>query len=111
MSNISALERFTAAQNKRKKLIAENKAIFDEYERIGGEIIDADNALRDSVAESKEGCQNDEWVVSFTPQTQTYADIEKIDQLIAGGVIPASKRDEIVKTVDRPARITIRPQA
>lgn len=111
MNPIQALENYTRVFAERELLIAANKPIFDQYEAIGMRIIDADNALRDAVAEAKQGVQNDKFVVTVTPQTQTWADIEEIDKLIDGGVIPKAKRDQIVKTQERPVKISIRAQS
>ena len=119
MSKTNALGRYARAFEARRDLIERNRPVFDEYERIGMGIIDAENELRDAVSDEADpklpneanGITGDGFNVTYTPQTQTFADIYVIDALIAGGVIPASKRAEIVKTVDRPARISIRPIA
>lgn len=85
----------------------QNKKVFDDHKKIVFDVMDAENELRDAVAEEKSQVSNALFRVTIAPQTQTYADIEVIDRLIASGVIPASKRGEIVKTVDRPARVNI----
>lgn len=108
--SIQALEAYTRAENARRAFMQEHKDIFDKVEALGMASMDADSALRDAVAEEKESVQNEHFIVTATPQTQTYADIEVIDNLIAGGIIPAAKRADIVKTVERPIKITIRPQ-
>ena len=84
-----------------------NKAIFDQHTQLVGLLIDAENALRDAAAEAGEGISNGEFRVVVTPQTQTWADIEVIDSLIANGYIQSKYRDQIIKTIARPARISI----
>jgi hypothetical protein len=110
MSNaIQALEKYTKVVEERNKYIESNKAVFDTHEQIAMRIIDAENELRDAVADEKAGVQNESFTVRHVAQTQTYADIEVIDQMVAGGKITAGMRAEIVKTVDRPARVSILP--
>ena len=105
-----ALEKYTKVQQERKELIAAHKEVFDKFEAIGLRIIDADNELRDAISEYGAGVENDQWVVTIMPQTQTFADIEVIDEMIANGVqLTPARRSEIVKTVERPLRISIKP--
>lgn len=105
----TALERYENAVEAQKSHIKANEAIFKTHEQLAYQIIDAENYLRDIIAEEKEGVIGSDFTVTYTPQTQTYADIEVIDSLIAGGIIPQAKRAEIVKTVERPAKVSIRP--
>lgn len=109
MSKVNALGKYASAMRARADLIEANKAVFADYERIGMTIIDAESELRDAVAEDKDGIVGDGYQVVYSPQSQTYADIEKIDEMIENGVkLTPGLRAEIVKTVDRPAKITIR---
>ena len=85
-----------------------NKEIFDTHQKFILNVIDSENELRDYIAETKEGESNGTHQVTIIPQTQTWADIEEIDKLIAEGVISPSLRERIVKTQDRPARVSIR---
>lgn len=110
MSIIDSLEKYTIAAKAVDTHVAENKGVFDKHQSLVFALIDAEGKLRDDAAEAKEGATNGDYKVVVNPQTQTYADIEVIDALIAGGVIPASKRAEIVKTVERPLKITISKQ-
>lgn len=102
-----ALEKYSNAVARLKEHQTDNQAVFDAHKLLLNGVIDAENELRDQVAEAKLSANNEFFDVSYTPQTQTFADIEMIDQLIAAGKIAASLRGEIVKTQDRPARITI----
>jgi hypothetical protein len=102
-----ALDRYTKACEDRDLDIAQNKAVFDKHEQIVMRIIDAENELRDVVAEEKLSFSNGSFNVTFTPQTQTYGDIEALDRLIADGNIDKKFREALVKTISRPPRITI----
>lgn len=126
MSKSHSLDKYSKLVAERDKHIEDNKAVFEAHEKIVFNILDVENELRDEVAEDFEslreqaktdptvrpeaeaGVSNGEYAVQVAAQTQTWADIEVIDKLIAEGVIPASKRAEIVKTQSRPPRITIR---
>lgn len=105
----TALERYEKAVEAQKNHIRANQSIFSTHEQLAYQIIDAENYLRDVIAEEKEGVIGSDFTVIYTPQTQTYADIDVIDNLIAGGIIPQARRAEIVKTVERPAKVFIRP--
>lgn len=110
MSASSDLDKYSAAVAALKEHQAENKPIFDAHQKLVFNVIDAENSLRDSVAELGAGLSNGDHQVNFIPQTQTWGDIETIDQLIAEGKIPKELRDQIVKTQPRPPRITISEQ-
>ena len=125
MSKASALDKYTALVEKRNKHIEDNKAVFDDHQKIVMDIIDAENQLRDDVAAEFEvltenaktdttvkpaveaGVSNGEYNVLVTPQTQTWGDIEVLDALVASGEITKEIRDRVVKTQKRPPRITI----
>lgn len=107
MSTQNALEKFTSATNALKDFQDRHEEIFAEARRLGMLIVDAENELRDEVAEAKEGVSNGSYKVMYVPQTQTWADIEEIDALIAGGKVAEEYRARIVKTQERPGRITI----
>lgn len=106
----TALDKYTSAMNQLNDHTEKNQTVFNEHKNIMLRVIDAENELRDAVAESNAGISNGAFRVTVTPQTQTWADIEAIDRLIAAGSIPASLREAIVKTTQRPARISIQPQ-
>lgn len=86
--------------------IKDHKDIFDAHERLVMQAIDAENALRDAVADAGEGVSNGLYTVTFTPQTQTIFDEEKIlaqvgmskDVAVGMGLITVNQR---------PPRITI----
>lgn len=107
MSVQNALEKFTSATNALKDYQDKHEEIFAEARRLGMLIIDAENELRDDVAEAKEGVSNGAFKVSYVPQTQTWADIDVIDEYVFIGTLKKEDRDRIVKTQDRPGRITI----
>lgn len=125
MSKASALDKYTGLVDKRNKHIEDNKAVFDAHEKIVMDIIDADNDLRDAVTEDFEslveqaktnkeikpaadaGLFNGAFKVTVTPQTQTWGDIEELDKLVAEGTISKEVRDRVVKTQNRPPKISI----
>ena len=109
MSNVKTLlDKYSDKVKALKAFQGENKSVFDQHQTLLFAVIDAENELKDEVASTKEVAKNDFHEVKRTPQTQTFADIEVIDQLINNGVIPASRRSEIVKVQDRPDYIGIR---
>lgn len=101
------LTKYTSAHKQMMDHQKNNSSVFDEHKRLMMLVIDAENELRDAVAENKANVSNNDFKVTVTPQTQTFADIDVIDRLIANGQISASLRESIVKTVPRPERITI----
>lgn len=110
MNPATALDKYTSAMNAMTNQQEANSPVFNEHKRLMLQVIDAENELRDAVAESNAGISNGAFRVTVTPQSQTWADIEAVDRLIASGSIPASLRESIVKTTQRPARISIQPQ-
>lgn len=105
-----SLEKYSNAVAALKDHQAANQKVFSAHEQLLGKLIDAENELRDAVAVAARGVENGQFSVSHIPQTQTWADIDELDQLIAQGKIPGDVRGQIVKTQQRPARITIHPQ-
>lgn len=108
MSKETALDKYAGLVAKRDQHIEDNKAVFDDHQKIVMDIIDAENDLRDAVAESKDGVKSAEFTVIYTPQTQTWADIEKLDKFVAEGKISKELRDQIVMTQERSPKISIR---
>lgn len=126
MSKANSLDKYSRLVAERNKHIEDNKSVFDAHEKIVFNILDAENELRDKVAEEFEslveraktdttvnpeaeaGINNGEFNVVVAGQEQTWADIDAIDKLIVEGVIPSNRRSEIVKTQKRPPRISIR---
>lgn len=107
MTTQSALEKYTRAVENIKKHEIENSSVFERHADLLGKLMDAENELRDEVAEAGVGISNDSFNVKITPQKQTIADIEEVDKLVSAGILSASMRENIVKTFDRPAKITI----
>jgi len=103
----AALIAYTSAMDALKGHQEDNKEVFDAHQKLVMNVIDAENVLRDEVAELKESVSNGQYRASYTPQSQTYADIEEIDRAVSQGIITQEVRSQIVKTVDRAARITI----
>ena len=103
MSNrtASALDRYTAAVEARDQHIRDNQSIFSVHEQIVNRIIDAENELRDGVAEEGAGISNGEFRVTVTPQSQEVCDLEALK---ANWPQAAAAT---VKTFQRPPRITI----
>ena len=110
MNAATSLEKYSRAVQAMKDHQEANIAVFDKHKSLMMQVIDADNELRDAVAESGAGISDNLTKVTITPQTQTWADIETIDRLIAQGKIASALRAEIVKTQQRPPRITISEQ-
>lgn len=107
MSAESALQKYATAKAAVAEHIADNESVFKAHEQLVFKVIDAENEVRDEVAAAGRGLSDGLYRVSCDPQTQTFGDIEAIDRLIASGKIPGNLREQIVKTVTRPARITI----
>lgn len=103
----NALSKYSACVKRLKDHQEDNSGVFKDHERLMLAVVDAENDLRDAVAELGAGVSNSEHRVVVTPQTQNYADIDVIDSLVSNGSISKELRDTIVKTVQRPPRITI----
>ena len=109
MSNVTTLlDKYSAAVKNLKDYQELNKDIFAEQQKLVFAMIDAENEVKDEVALTKEVAKNKTHEIKRTPQSQTFADIEVIDYLIEVGVIPVTRRAEIVKTVERPDYVGIR---
>lgn len=97
MTKENALANYTGAMKNLSEHEEANAAVFKEHQRLAMLTIDADNALRDAVAEEKAGVSNDSFKVSYTPVEQTLYDEDII----------RAKCPEAMTTQERPARITI----
>ncbi len=102
-----ALDKYTRAMDALKEHQSQNKAIFDVHQNLVMNVIDAENELRDTVAQIGLPVSNGLYNVTITRQTQTFADIEVLDSMVSRGAMLQGVRDTIVKTVQRPPRITI----
>ena len=86
-----------------------HKHIFAQHESLAHVAIGARARLEDAAANANKGISDGNYEVKLIPQEMTFADIEVIDRLIAEGKISSTLRDEIVKTIPRPAHIVIKP--
>ena len=88
--------------------LPESVVVFDL-----GRKIDAENELRDIADEEfKKGAwlgpiSNGTFQVTVAKQDQVFADIETLDAFVKQGVISPEVRNQIVKTQERPLRISI----
>jgi hypothetical protein len=103
----NSLSKYSKAVQAVKDHQEKNREVFDAHKNLLMQVIDAEGELRDAVAENGASISDESTKVTVTPQTQTWADIPTIDALITQGKISATLRTEIVKTQQRPPRITI----
>lgn len=103
MSTENALEKYTVAIKARDRHFEANKPVFEAHEKFVNDIIDAENDLRDQVAESNKGVENGEYKVIVAPQTQRVYDEEKLKALLT-----KEQFAMVVKDNPRPAKITIK---
>lgn len=103
MSTHNSLEKYTSAFEAMEAHKESNQAVFKEHERLLFNLIDAENELRDAVAESGQGVSNQTHVVTVTPQTQRVYSEEKMHQYLT-----SSQFAEVVNDVTRPPRIIIK---
>ena len=108
MSATTLLDNYTNAKRAIEDHIEKNRAVFDAHQHIVFRVIDAENALRDAVAETGEAVSNGEYRVTITPQENEVCNFEKLDELIATKQI-SDIRNLIVQKNVRPPRITISP--
>jgi predicted transcriptional regulator len=106
MSKETALQNYTRAMGAVESNIELNKPVFDRQRTLTMAVIDAENALRDAVAEDGKGVSNGLYSVTVTPQTQTVYDETKI--LSRLGITREQAVTEGIITVNqRPPKITI----
>ena len=104
MSTVETLlQKFTNTKEALQEHIRENQAVFSAHEKLVMYVIDAENELRDAVAESGQGINNGLYDVVVTPQTQRIYNEDNMHQYLN-----ATQFADIVNDVKRPARITIR---
>lgn len=106
MSKETALQRYTSAVGAIEEHIKENKAVFDSHQKLVMAQLDAENALRDAVAEEGAGCSNGIFDVTLTPMTQTVYNEDKIFSLLSltrESAVGAG----LITINQRPPRITI----
>lgn len=102
MAKENLLQKYTQAIAARDEHIEENKSVFATHKKLVFAIIDAENELRDAVAESGSGVENGVFKVTCTPQTQVVYDNEALSKLLQPDEI-----DKVVKEVTRPSKIVI----
>ena len=108
MSNpTTAIDSYTNAVEALEKHKASNPAFVNEHSRLLMAQIDAENELRDAVAESKAPISNGTYRVTYTPQSQTFADIEEVKKYLDATSADEMTRQRLIKTQERPPRITI----
>lgn len=96
------LDRYTKAMEALQEDIADNATVFKNHENLVGAVIEAENDLRDVLADLAEagditGVNNGDYYASVTPQEQTVYDDELIKK-----TIPAA-----ITTTKRPPRIVV----
>lgn len=103
-----ALEKYSAATRAIKAHLDENSGIFSAHQRLLMQQLDSENELRDAVAISGFGISNRDFVVTITPQSQTFVDPEYVKELIAQGKISKELEGSLIQTQQRSPRISIR---
>lgn len=93
----SALTKYGNAVGALEAHIEANKPTFEAHQALAMKVIDAENELRDAVAEDGSGVSNMAFTVTVEPKTQTIYDEEKIKATCP----------EAITTQQRPPRITI----
>lgn len=110
MSKENALEKYARALQAVKDHTTENQRIFDIHKKFLFDLMDAENELRDAVAEEKAGVSNGAFTVTCDPQTQTTVDYEELRATASREGWSAEHRATIEKFIhvqERPPRIVI----
>lgn len=102
----NSLTKYSNAVAALKEHQAANEPVFKEHTRLLGNVIDAENELRDSVAETKEPVANATHRVTITPQTITQVDPDAV-RARQGQTLTPEVIAELIQTTERPPRITI----
>jgi hypothetical protein len=106
MNQTTALQQYTTAVENLKAHQEGNEVVFKEHARLLGLVLDARNQVEDAVAESGVGLENGMHRVTVTPMTQTIVDPDDL-KAHAGQTLTPELIDQLVKTQNRPPRITI----
>lgn len=101
-----ALQKYTLVKQEVLDHIEANQPVFSAHEKIVGRLIDAENELRDAVADAKQGISNESVIVTYTPQSQTFVDPDAV-RARQGQVLTPQVISELIVTTERPARVTI----
>jgi len=99
-----ALEKYATAVAAVKEHSEANSAVFQAHQELLFKVMDAENELRDAVAEDGTGISNGLYNVTVTPQEQVVVDTEKLKTILT-----SEKYAEIVTVNQRPARVMISP--
>ena len=107
MSTQNALAKYSKAVQAVKDHQEDNKEVFDAHQKLVFDVIDAENELRDAVAESaeeviKDGLSNGTHKVTVTRQTQRVYNEEKMHQFLS-----PTQFAQVVNDVTRPVKISI----
>ena len=94
--------KYTNAIDAQKDHMSNNPEVFKENNRLVMAIIDAENELRDAVAESGTGVSNGSFNVTITPVAQRIYNEDKLHEFLS-----PTQFAQVVNDVTRPARITI----
>ena len=111
MSTQTKLEKYSEAVERRNEHVKENAKVFEAHEKLVYAVIEAENELRDEVAEMQGLAQDKETIVAtgmthkviYIPQTQRVYDEDAIKRLLTSAQIL-----EVVKDNPRPPKIVIR---
>jgi len=104
MSKENALEKYTQAFEALNDHKVANQGVFEAHQNLLMRLMDAENELRDLVAEDEQGLENSKIKVTVVPQTQRMYSEDKMHQYLT----PIQFAD-VVSDVKRPPRITIKP--
>lgn len=91
------MQKYANAMDALEGHIESNKPVFDAHKELAMKVMDAENELRDAVAENGSGIVGAGYTATYTPVEQKVYDEEKIKKLCP----------EAITVNQRPARITI----
>lgn len=106
-TSLNALDRYTQAVESLRIHEAANQKVFDEHKQFVMRLIDAENSLRDAVAEDGNGISNGTHEVVVTKQTQTFVDPDELRKAQVT-TLTESQIANLIHTQERPPRISIR---
>lgn len=98
-----SLEKYEAAVRAVKKHQDDNFAVFSHHNKLFLNVVDAENELRDYIAEAKINEKGSTHEVTYLDQKQEVVDMDKLKSYL-----PIEKYTEIVTINQRPPRITIK---
>lgn len=107
----TSFQHFNSSMKALKEFELLHKDIFAQHRRLNMTIIDARAKLEDQAVMANKGIQGTEYEVILKPQSQTFADIGVINDLVKAGKIDPQYLDQIIKTEDRAPYVIIKPMA